>query len=82
MDFGNDGTSKLVIRGRAPKSDNTIHVRFADVNGEIKNIIEFKKSEDVTECEFEFDKIKGMKDVSLVFMPGSYFDLESIEFKK
>ena len=82
MDFGNDGTSKLVIKGRAPKSDNTIHVRFADVNGEIKNIIEFKKSEDVTECEFEFDKIKGMKDVSLVFMPGSYFDLESIEFKK
>ena len=36
----------------------------------------------VTKCEFEFDKIKGMKDVSLVFMPGSYFDLESIEFKK
>ena len=82
MDFGDEGTSRIVIMGRAPKSDNTIHVRFADASGEIKNIIEFKKSEEVTECEFEFDKIKGMKDVSLVFMPGSYFDLESIEFKK
>ncbi len=82
MDFGEEGTSKICIKGRAPKGDNTIHVRFADESGEIKNIIEFKKSEGFTECEFEFDKIKGMKDVSLVFMPGSYFDLESIEFKK
>lgn len=82
MDFGEEGTTKICIKGRAPKSDNTIHVRFADASGEIKNIIEFKKSEEVCERDFEFDKIKGMKDVSLVFMPGSYFDLESIEFKK
>lgn len=82
MDFGEEGTSKICIKGRAPKGDNTIHVRFADPSGEIKNIIEFKKCDEYTECEYEFDKIKGMKDVSLVFMPGSCFDLESIEFKK
>ena len=82
MDFGEEGTSKICIKGRAPKGDNTIHVRFADSEGETRNVIEFAQCDTFTEREFEFDIIKGMKNVSLVFMPGSYFDLESLEFKK
>ncbi len=80
MDFGDEGTSKLTVRGRAPKDDNTIHVRFAGDAGEVKNIIEFRLSDEMNEQTFEFDKITGKQNVTFVFLPGSCFDFESFKF--
>ena len=80
MDFGEEGTSKIAITGRAPKGTNTIHVRFEGDGTEIRNIIEFPQSSGYTRCEFEFEKIKGMKNVSFVFMPGSCFDFMDFTF--
>ena len=79
MDFGEEGTTKLTVRGNAPK-DNTIHVRFTTGTDEIKNIIEFKKSDGIEEQTFEFEKVTGYKSVSFVFLPGSCFDFESFRF--
>ena len=41
MDFGEKGTEKLTVWGRAPKGSNTVHVRFFDGNSESKQIVEF-----------------------------------------
>lgn len=80
MDFGESGTTNLTICGRAPKGANTIHVRFSGDGSEIKNVIEFEKSEDYISRTFTFEKVKGMKNVSFVFMPGSCFDMRSVRF--
>ena len=80
MDFGESGTAALTICGRAPKGTNTIHIRFSDADGEIKNVIEFERSEEYVSRTFAFDKVKGMKNVSFVFMPGSCFDMRSFGF--
>jgi beta-galactosidase len=80
MDFGEKGTGRVLIKGRAPKGTNTIHVRFFDENGESRNVIEFAQCEEVTEREFEIEKTTGMKNVSFVFMPGSCFDLAGFKF--
>ena len=80
MDFGENGTTNLTICGRAPKGANTIHVRFSGDGSEIKNVIEFEKSEDYISRTFTFEKVKGMKNVSFVFMPGSCFDMRSVRF--
>lgn len=80
MDFGEDGASRLTVRGRAPKGDNTIHVRFVCGTEEVKNIIEFRKTEELSEQTFEFDKMTGSGTVSFVFLPGSCFDFESFKF--
>ena len=82
MDFGEKGTSKVAICGRAPKGTNTIHVRFFDENGyEARNVIEFSQSDEYVEKTFEIDKETGMKNVSFVFMPGSCFDMRSFRFE-
>ncbi|MBP5554140.1 MAG: DUF4982 domain-containing protein [Lachnospiraceae bacterium] len=82
MDFGEGGTSKVTICGRAPKGTNTIHVRFFDDSGhESRNVIEFTQSDDYTERTFDIDKETGMKNVSFVFMPGSCFDMRSFRFE-
>lgn len=79
MDFGENGATRLSVRGLAPK-DNTIHVRFTKGTDEIKNIIEFKKCDEMSEQTFEFEKITGSGNVSFVFLPGSCFDFESFRF--
>ena len=80
MDFGETGCSKITITGRASKADNPIHIRFANGQEEIKQVVSFPQSQDYTEITFDLEKVKGMWDVSFVFMPGSCFDFESFCF--
>ena len=80
MDFGDEGCSRIQIVGRAPKADNPIHIRFANGQEEIKQVVAFPGSEDYREVYFDLENVKGKWDVSFVFMPGSCFDFESFRF--
>lgn len=74
MDFTSEGATKLFIKGNSPIDKNTIHVRFANEEGENNQIVEFKKTGENEEQLFELEKITGIQKVTFVFLPGSNFD--------
>lgn len=80
MNFGEKGCSKITIMGRACKASNTIHLRFARGDEEIKQIIEFPQSDSYKEVTFDIEKVEGEWDLSFVFMPGSNFDFKWLQF--
>ena len=82
MDFGEKGTASLRICGRAPKGNNTIHVRFFDGQEESKQIVEFTQSDVYEEQSFAITPVKGKTTVTFVFMPGSCFDFKWFRFEK
>lgn len=82
MDFGETGFSKLIICGRSEIEKNTIHIRFNGETGEVKQIAEFNHSDGYVEREFNLDSIKGMQEVTFVFLPGSQFDFKWFKFVK
>lgn len=82
MNFGETGFTKLIICGRTPLENNTIHVRFMDENGtEIKQIAEFKHSDDYTVQDFALTSVKGCNKVTFVFLPGCNFDFKWFRFE-
>ena len=80
MDFGERGVKGLSVWGRAPKGNNTIHVRFFDGKDENKQIVEFSESSDYVRQDFPLAPVKGKVTVTFVFMPGSCFDFKSFQF--
>ena len=82
MDFGEKGAASLRICGRAPKGNNTIHVRFFDGQEESKQIVEFTQSDVYEEQSFAITPVKGKTTVTFVFMPGSCFDFKWFRFEK
>ena len=82
MDFGEKGTASLRICGRAPKGNNTIHVRFFDGQEESKQIVEFTQSDVYEEQSFAITPVKGKATVTFVFMPGSCFDFGWFRFEE
>ncbi len=80
MDFGEEGTAGIRICGRAPESSNSLHIRFSQGEEEIKQLVEFTMCGEYTEKEFSLTPVKGKWDVSFVFLPGSCFDLKSVQF--
>lgn len=82
MDFGDMPTRVLTVCGRAPKGDNTIHVRFFNGQEEIKQIVEFAQGSEYEERSFAMEPVKGKWEVSFVFLPGSCFDFAWFEFDK
>jgi beta-galactosidase len=82
MNFGEEGSSKLVINGRSNNDKNTINIRFSNDQGSEKQIVEFPFSEDYIEKEFILEPVKGNKKVSFEFLPGSNFDFKNFRFSK
>lgn len=80
MDFGEEGTVGIRICGRAPESSNSLHIRFLQGEEESKQLVEFPMCGEYTEKEFSLTPVKGKWDVSFIFLPGSCFDLQSIQF--
>ena len=80
MDFGKEGTAGIRICGRAGKGGNSLHIRFSRGEEEIKQLVEFPMCRDYSEKEFSIMTVKGKWDVSFVFLPGSCFDLQSVQF--
>lgn len=80
MDFGEEGTAGIRICGRAPESGNSLHIRFSQGEEESKQLVEFPMCGEYIEKEFSLTPVKGKWDVSFVFLPGSCFDLQSVQF--
>lgn len=81
MNFGEKGTEKLTVWGRAAKGNNTIHVRFFDGNNESKQIVEFPEGNEYTSQTFALMPVTGKVTVTFVFMPGSCFDFQAFQFE-
>ena len=73
------GVRQLTITGRCHRN-NTIHVRFVNDGEEIQQIVEFPQSDEYLSRTFEMEPVQGAYDVNFVFLPGSEFDFESLEF--
>lgn len=82
MDFGNETSVVIEITGRSPIAKNTIHVRTSNGIKEALNIAEFTYSKDYTTKCFPVNVLSGSQTVTLLFLPGSSFDLKSIRFLK
>ena len=80
MDFGEEGTAGIRICGRAPESSNSLHILFLQGEEESKQLVEFPMCGEYIEKEFSLTPVKGKWDVSFVFLPGSCFDLQSVQF--
>ncbi len=78
FDFGEEGVTRITIKGRSHNPNDTIHVRFATESGADNQIVEFAGSPDVVTRTFELSKVCGKADLKLVFLPGCKFDLYEI----
>ncbi|MCR5032113.1 MAG: DUF4982 domain-containing protein [Lachnospiraceae bacterium] len=83
MDFGEEGTTSVTIKGRARGGKNTVHLRFLDAESgkEIRQIAEFEPSEEVEEKTFTLEKVTGKQKVTFIFLPGCDFDFVSFRFE-
>lgn len=85
MDFGNRGAVRVNITGSTPLESNAINLLFTNEKGETsRHMVDFKgngtnKSQ---EQSFNIERVKGKGKLELVFLPGSNFDLEAIQFSK
>lgn len=81
MDFGQQGTTALTIKGRSNLPMNTIHIHFLDEEGNDKvQVVEFTQEKEFAEQTFALEKMIGRYRVEFVFLPGSKFDFESLRF--
>jgi len=82
MDFGGEGASRIVVCGRSPIDRNTIHIRFAGPDGETAQAIEFTASDGYEERMFDLEPVRGLRNVTFVFLPGSRFDFGWFRFER
>lgn len=79
FDFG-DKIDKITIFGRARNGVNTLHIRLFRDDADTKEVVEFEPTTDYVEREFEINGLNGKGSLSVIFMPGSDFDLGWIKF--
>ena len=80
MDFMGEGATKLVVYGRTPLDNNTIHIRYENAEGQGNQLIEFTRSDGYEEREFTLEQITGIQKVTFIFLPGSQFDFGWFRF--
>ncbi len=82
MDFGDRIATKLILCGRAPAGDNSIHLKVdnPDGTGGAVTLLEFAGTPEYTERTFYIPPVTGNKRIGFVFLPGSNFDLRSFKF--
>ncbi|MDO5435179.1 MAG: glycoside hydrolase family 2 TIM barrel-domain containing protein [Clostridia bacterium] len=82
MDFGNAGEAELVLRGNTPLETNAVTIRMENDRGENLTELAMFRGDAGTEQSFPIRVPGGMCSVSLVFLPGSCFDLYGFVFRK
>lgn len=85
MDFKKKGAAEVIISGRTPLPKTNIQLRFRHQEDDTETVylFEFKGSADAdsyTDQSFVFDRIYGLYDIHVIFLPGSRFDFDSIQF--
>ena len=85
MDFGEKGANRVTVTGSTPLAVNTIHVHFTGGDGETVNrILEFKGTgkTEASSQSFRIEPLTGTGKIELIFLPGSNFDFESVQFER
>lgn len=84
MDFGPIGANQVTISGRTPLAANTIHIVYTDEQGNSdRRMVEFANVGDSFGARtFSIQPVRGRGKIELVFLPGSQFDLESVQFSR
>ena len=82
MDFGSCRQAALTLRGYTPLEANAVTVRTENENGESLTELAMFRGNSKAEQTFPVRVPGGRCTVSLVFLPGSRFDLYGFEFRK
>lgn len=80
LNFDSRGADDVTIRGRANGRPNSLHLVFEREDERIVELLEIPVTEEVVEHRFTFKPKEGLWSVILLFLPGSDFDLESVQF--
>lgn len=72
-----DGACAVEIIGRTHNQNDTVHLHFSESE---TSAVEFEHSDGLVTRRFSIDPLKGIKDLQLIFLPGSDFDLKSLKF--
>ncbi len=88
MDFGEEGADRVTLWGRSPLPGNTIHIHFTPEGGEvITRVLEIPgngvhNSQDYEPRTFALEPLRGRGTLELIFLPGSNYDLEALQFAR
>lgn len=83
MDFGEEGACGVTLWGRSPLSGNTVHLHFTDSSGETEaRVLEVPGTAVYEPQSFSIEPLKGKGTLELIFLPGSNYDLEAVQFRK
>ena len=80
MDFKEAEMLKIRICGRANVNSNTVQIRFKGEE-DVSQAVEFPSSAEYQESLFELTPVKGIQQVTFVFLPGSNFDFKWFQFE-
>ncbi|MBO4628255.1 MAG: DUF4982 domain-containing protein [Lachnospiraceae bacterium] len=74
------GTKTVAVTGRSHVPQCSVHIHFSSVAGETTQMIDIPQTDDVREFTFPIAEVTERCRVSLIFLPGSNFDLLSFRF--
>lgn len=91
MDFGSEGAGRVTLWGSSPLPHNTIHIHFTDESGEMTSrVLEVTglgvgdssdhETRQYDPQTFIIERLRGKGTVELIFLPGSNYNLESLQF--
>lgn len=80
LQLGEQPIQALQIKGSTPNRVNTILLKFQTDAGLLEHSVEFQQSDDYVLQEFDMPHWQGDGELTFVFLPGSHFNFESIEF--
>lgn len=76
-----EGLENITIFGRSNNEKTSIHILFKEGDESVKQMIEIPYSKDYKEFSLPLSDIRTNGSISLVFLPGSDFDLKWFVFK-
>ena len=80
MDFDKRAAHGITICGHTPNSVNTIQLRFTSETETVLHAIEFIGKDGYNEQSFSLPPIAFRADVTILFLPGSRFNLQWLRF--
>ena len=80
FDFTEKQPKRIVIKGRSKLAANSIHIQL-DGEERSRAALEFEGCEDYTERAFDLSGVSGKVRMTMIFLPGSEFDLYSVRFE-
>ncbi|MCR4727529.1 MAG: DUF4982 domain-containing protein [Lachnospiraceae bacterium] len=80
MDFSEKGVSAVEITGRSNNPKTSITLLFADDKETLRQMAEFTYSDDYVTVTVPLKDVRTAGRLSLLFLPGSNFDLKSFKF--